>query len=68
MKKYHVNTNPQSNEDHEVHQEGCNHSPDIFNRKDLGYFSNCRDAVKEAKKYYLKANGCFYCSGDCHTS
>jgi len=68
MPKYCVNKNPQSNGDHEVHKDGCNHLPDPQNRKDLGYHSNCQSAVREAKTYYSKANGCYYCSNDCHTS
>ena len=34
----------------------------------LEEFSNCSDAVKEAKKSYLKSNGCKTCSNACHTS
>ena len=34
----------------------------------FGEFSNCADAVREAKKTYPQSNGCYYCSRDCHTS
>jgi len=68
MKKYYVNTNSQSNGDHEVHTSDCSYLPRAENRKDLGCFSNCRGAVTEAKKYYRKSNGCYYCSRECHTS
>lgn len=68
MNSYYVNKNAQSNGDHEVHKEGCTYMPSYSNRQYLGYFSNCRDAVKEAKKYYDKVNGCYYCSNACHTS
>lgn len=64
---YYVNTNAQSNGDHEVHKDGCTHMPDISNRKYLGNFSNCRDAVNEAKKTYSTADGCYYCCNECHT-
>lgn len=47
---YYVNTNAQSNGDHEVHKDGCSHMPGVLNRKFLGSFTNCRDAVIEAKK------------------
>lgn len=67
MNNYYVNTNAQSNGDHEVHKDGCDHMPDASNRKYLGVFSNCFDAVKEAKKTYLKADGCYYCCNACHT-
>lgn len=36
--------------------------PDVGNRIYLGEFSNCRDAVREAKKHYPQSNGCYYCS------
>jgi hypothetical protein len=64
--KYYVNKNAQSNGDHEVHTENCNYLPS--DKKDLGDFSNCKDAVTEAKKTYTKPNGCYYCSESCHTS
>lgn len=68
MKKYYVNKKAQSNGDHEVHHENCIFLPSLENRKYLGQFSSCDDAVKEAKKDYSKANGCYYCSTSCHTS
>jgi len=67
MAAYHVNKNAQSNGDHEVHVSGCGHAPDSSNRLQLGDFTNCRDAVREAKKHYAKSNGCYYCANDCHT-
>ncbi|WP_066434084.1 hypothetical protein [Chryseobacterium sp. CCH4-E10] len=68
MKKYYVNKKAQSNGDHEVHHEDCILLPSLENRKYLGLFSSCDDAVKEAKKDYSKANGCLRCSTSCHTS
>lgn len=68
MAKYYVNKNAQNNGDHEVHKSGCFYMPHEENRKYLGDFSNCKDAVKEAKKTYNQVNGCFYCSKECHTS
>jgi hypothetical protein len=67
MALYYVNHNAQSNGDHEVHRDGCTHLPDISNRLYLGIFSNCRDAVWEAKKTYPRSNGCYYCSRECNT-
>ena len=66
MKNYYVNTNAQSNGDHEVHTATCNHLPDISNRKFLGEFWNCQDAVNEAKKFYSNVDGCYYCCYACH--
>lgn len=69
MKRYLVNKNAQSNGDHEVHIDGCIHQPDSQNKHYLGTFFNCRDAVSHAKKLgYKRANGCKYCSKECHTS
>jgi hypothetical protein len=65
---YYVNKNAQSNGDHEVHRTGCSYMPEVNNRIYLGDFSNCKDAVKEAKKHYSQSNGCYYCSNECHTS
>lgn len=65
--KYYVNKNSQANGDHEVHTKDCQFLPNSENRKDLGEFSNCNDAVKEAKKTYTQVNGCYYCCNSCHT-
>lgn len=67
MKNYYVNRNEQVNGDHEVHTSDCNYLPKPENRIYLGSFSNCRDAVIEAKKHYRQSNGCYYCSRECHT-
>lgn len=66
MKTYYVNNKKQSNGDHEVHTSDCIYIPS--DKKYLGQFSNCDDAVKEAKKTYTKSNGCYTCSNSCHTS
>lgn len=69
MKSYYVNTNAQSNGDHEVHDETCSFLPNSSNREYLGEYSTCSPAVQKAKdKGYKKANGCYYCSRACHTS
>ena len=65
--RYYVNKHAQSNGDHEVHNSSCQYLPSVENRKDLGDFSNCQDAVKEAKKTYPTADGCKTCSPSCHT-
>lgn len=68
MALYYVNDNAQSNGDHEVHKDSCSFLPTSANRTYLGSFTNCQDAVREAKKHYSKVNGCYYCSSSCHTS
>ena len=66
MSKYFVNRNAQSNGDHEVHKAGCNYMPLPGNYIDLGYHSNCKDAVREARKYFTQVDGCYYCCNECH--
>lgn len=66
--RYYVNKEAQDNGDHEVHTSGCSFLPSAENRKYLGEFSSCEGAVREAKKNYSQADGCYYCSRDCHTS
>lgn len=67
MKKYYVNKKSQPNGDHEVHTIDCSFLPSPENRLYLGEFSNCKDAVAEAKKTYHQTNGCYFCSNSCHT-
>ncbi len=66
--RYYVNKNAQSNGDHEVHTTGCSYLPEEQNRLYLGDFSICQLAIIKAKTYYLKSDGCYYCSKECHTT
>lgn len=68
MDYYYVNTNAQTNGDHEVHKESCQFLPSPSNRKYLGQFATCQEAIIEAKKTYPKSNGCYFCSLPCHTT
>lgn len=68
MASYYVNKRVQPNGDHEVHRSDCRYLPSIENGEYLGEFSNCKDAVIEAKKRYHRSNGCYTCSRECHTS
>ncbi|QNL51900.1 hypothetical protein H8S90_10145 [Olivibacter sp. SDN3] len=67
MRKYYVNTKAQANGDHEVHRADCIFLPTLSNRRYLGEFNSCREAVAEAKKIYASADGCKICSYACHT-
>jgi len=67
MACYIVNRNAQSNGDHEVHTEHCEHLPDLDNQVPLGSHDSCRPAVVKAKAIYAKSNGCAYCCPDCNT-
>ena len=68
MKKYYVNNNAQPNGDHEVHKEDCTYLKEIVSKKNLGEFSSCHGAVRKAKEYYSKSDGCYYCCPNCHKS
>jgi len=67
MAPYYVNKNAQETGEHEVHTTGCPHPPEPENRLHLGRFTNCHDAVEEAKKHYDNVDGCFHCTNECHT-
>jgi len=67
MPYFHVNKNAQANGDHEVHENGCGHQPNVENRLALGLHATCRGAVQEAKRTYAQSNGCYYCCPDCNT-
>ncbi len=69
MPDYYANKNPQSNGDHEVHEDKyCTKQPELVNRLDLGYHTDCHSAVREAQKTYNQSNDCYYCCKPCHTS
>lgn len=69
MANYCVNKSAQASGDHEVHDVTANGwcLPEPANRHDLGYHSDCSSAVRAARVYYTRANGCAWCAGSCHT-
>lgn len=68
MTNYYMNQNPQASGDHEVHREGCSWMPAPQNRRYLGSYMSCHDAVQDAKAIDPDADGCAHCSPECHTS
>ena len=66
--KYYVNKVAQANGDHEVHKATCIRLPYVTNRLYLGDFASSASALREARKYYPKADGCYYCCHEIHTS
>ena len=69
MPNYYVNTQAQSNGDHEVHREDfCPHPASLYNRQSLGWYPSCHGAVQTARNLGYRANGCYWCSRECHTS
>lgn len=65
--RYYVNKNAQPTGEHEVHKSNCSWLPDAENRICLGDFDKATDALKEARKYYSKVDGCYYCCPEIHT-
>mgnify|MGYP000946562278 CR=1 FL=1 len=68
MQNYYVNRHAQSNGDHEVHKEECEFCPTPLKREYLGSFANWSHAVKEARRRYGGAYGCFNCCVEVNTS
>ena len=66
MARYYVNTNAQSTWEHEVHKDGCHRMPEPQNRIYLGYFSDAKEAVREARRYFSNVDGCYYCASEAH--
>ena len=65
---YYVNDSEDRRGLHEVHNENCSWLPQIVSKTYLGHFSNCANAVREAKRnHYPKSDGCAHCSPECHT-
>lgn len=62
MPDFILNSNPQTNGDHEVHNTttGCAYMPLASNQIALGYHQDCRGAVAEAKRRWPghRINGC----------
>ena len=56
MEEYYVNINIHPNGDHEIHTKSCFYLPIEGNRIQLGYFSNCKLAVRRAKDFYSSKN------------
>jgi hypothetical protein len=66
MVRYYVNDRARSDGEHEVHRDGCSFLPALENRTFLGDYETCVSAVKEARKHFEMASGCFYCAPACH--
>ena len=67
MATYIVNRGTDENDNHEVHERyACSHLPAEHNRRPLGNFDNCHQAVTAAKKLYDNVDGCWWCSRPCH--
>lgn len=61
-----VNKKTQTTGEHVIHTDRCNYLRDIQNKLYLGNFRNCKEAIEETKKYYLRVDGCYYCAKEGH--
>ena len=69
MKQYLVNKNTDHRGYHEVHTHDCQHRPHVNNSVNLGLHNTCREAINYVKRnyaIYTPADGCYYCSRECH--
>ena len=66
--RFYVNKQAQPNGDHEVHRETCYRLPSASNRIYLGDYASSESALREARKYYSQADGCYYCCPEIHHS
>ena len=66
--RFYVNKIAQPNGDHEVHRATCSWLPNVENRIYVGDFATSQAAVREARKYFAKVNGCYYCCPESHTT
>jgi hypothetical protein len=68
MKLYYIETNPESNGKHLVHQSECIKIPNFLSRRFIGYFNSCKEALIESSKTYPNVKGCPVCLSACHTT
>jgi hypothetical protein len=66
MSNFYVRVKPEFNGTNMVHKKGCPFMPDAGNRIPLGEFSNNKNAVKEAGRFFSRINGCYFCIKECH--
>lgn len=65
MKSYYIDIEKSIFDENEIHVEGCHRMPKKGNLKFLGNYASCHTAIKEAKKTFDDANGCYSCSWEC---
>lgn len=68
MPYYVFNKNRWDGKYHEVHETSCSFKPTAANSVDLGWHSDCKSAIQEAKNRTgdYDFDGCKYCSPSCH--
>lgn len=66
MAEYYLNRNTQTTGEHEVHKASCFRMPEPQNRMYLGSFLDAKEAVREARRYFVNVDGCYYCANEAH--
>ncbi|WP_282920706.1 hypothetical protein [Ignavigranum ruoffiae] len=68
MKVYYFNINLDKHGNHVVHSQDCKYLPKIENRKLIGRYQDCEQALRAASYLNYQANfeGCHFCCGECH--
>jgi len=60
--KYFISTSTRISGSHSVHRQGCPFLPESGRRIPLGVFQSSREAVKEGRNYFRRADSCPFCS------
>jgi hypothetical protein len=60
--KYFINASPRINGSHTIHRQQCPLLPEPGRRILLGVFQSPRDAVREGRWYFRRADNCPFCS------
>jgi len=63
---YYVNVNAQDTGEHEVHRLGCPTPAREENRRYLGTWRSCAEALAAARAFFDTVDGCANCLPDCH--
>ena len=70
MPYYICNRNADEHGRHEIHENECNHLPIPENRIDIGWKSNCQEAIRQMENWNpngnFKFDGCYWCCRPCH--
>jgi hypothetical protein len=66
MYSFFVRIKPDFDRTNIVHKKGCPLMPEIDNRIPLGRFLHSKKAMKEANRYFLRVNGCYFCNKECY--
>ena len=64
---YYYNLNFDKDGNHIIHTSECKYLPIIKNRKLIGIYNHCTEAIRAAgyTTYKSNFNGCHYCCSDC---